>query len=746
MAADLIAEAGEYLDGDPWLLLGTVQDALGKSGPRAEKQAKRPNPALDPNPPEAGPWKQWLERAKRGELASTEAAADHVRKGGLVGIVPGVHDLAVLDVDEGDPEKLTDEYCPASVARTRRGSHLYYEAPRPAPGNQTWEAHGCRGEVRCAAGYVVVWDPAALLEPLRLAHIDCMMEFPFPPVMRSRQRETADRPQTPVAGGAVPSHTRILATLGSLDPTDYERWVHVGMALHHEFDGHEDGLEWWIRWSKGDFTGSGESPGTWDGRRPCAEKWQSFDKEGPSGGGTPITWRSVEKWARDAKRRATADNPPLGVRPNDRHADPGAEEQAAKREEALERTRELIAQHDFDQARRELDALDGEDTGPPAALEDDLEKATDAKALRRILNRVDPAGNLDVHTDWTGTPPEREWLAGQWMPTGRVTLLSAHGGAAKSLLGLQIAAVVASGEGFRAERTKRPSMLQRAPSAAGNGPLLDGDPGVVVSATWEDEADEFLRRLSWLPDTPSSLRKLIKDRFHVVDLAGAGALWGPVEHGHRDTVATLTATGVAFEAYCRRVKPRLIVIDPVAAAFGGNENDRGAVRAFLSHLNRLAAEIGAAILLIAHPPKGRDADHYSGSTDWRNGVRALWTLGPETVRGYGGPPSSPSKPRAAQGQALTLEKSNYSRAGRRAWLRFVVEPGEKGRDGPPKKMYWEECGAVDAARAYHKWKGWPEPSRKEDKPPKPSRKKDKPRKPARRSQRDLVASDGKPVA
>ena len=464
---------------------------------------------------------------------------------------------------------------------------------------------------------------------------------------------------------------------------------------------------------------------------------------------------AVERWL-DPENAGSAQTVADSERASDHHL--GAEQQqsdldpdnesaelAAKRNEALEVVRRLIADGDYEGSRRELDALDGEDTGPRAALED-LEKATDAKALRRILNRVDPAGNLDVHTDWTGTPPDREWLAGQWMPTGRVTLLSAHGGAAKSLLGLQIAAVVASGEGFRAERTKRPSMLQRAQNAAGKGPLLDGDPGVVVSATWEDEADEFLRRLSWLPDTPSSLRELIKDRLHVVDLAGAGALWGPTENGHRDTVATLTATGVAFEAYCRRVKPRLIVIDPVAAAFGGNENDRGAVRAFLSHLNRLAAEIGAAILLIAHPPKGRDADHYSGSTDWRNGVRALWTLGPETVRGYGGPPKSQSKQRTAQGQALTLEKSNYSRAGRRAWLRFVVEPGEKGRDGPPKKMYWEECGAVDAARAYHKWKGWPEPSRKEDKPPKPSRKEDKPPKSARRSQRDLVASDGKPVA
>jgi hypothetical protein len=34
------------------------------------------------------------------------------------------------------------------------------------------------------------------------------------------------------------------------DADDYDRWVHVGMALHHHYDGTDDGLELWREWSE----------------------------------------------------------------------------------------------------------------------------------------------------------------------------------------------------------------------------------------------------------------------------------------------------------------------------------------------------------------------------------------------------------------------------------------------------------------------------------------------------------------
>ena len=75
------------------------------------RSAKRPNPKADPNPDyKHRPWTQWLKRAEAGTLASTAAAVGHVKLGGLVGVVPGVHGIAVLDVDTGNPTDLERRY------------------------------------------------------------------------------------------------------------------------------------------------------------------------------------------------------------------------------------------------------------------------------------------------------------------------------------------------------------------------------------------------------------------------------------------------------------------------------------------------------------------------------------------------------------------------------------------------------------------------------------------------------------
>lgn len=126
----------------------------------------------------------------------------------------------------------------------------------------------------------------------------------------------------------------------------------------------------------------------------------------------------------------------------------------------------------------------------------------------------------------------------------------------------------------------------------------------------------------------------------MADLAGRGPLW--------DVEGGLTATGAAVESPIRDLRPRLAVIDPTAGAFAASENDRAAVRGWLSHLGALAAETGAAVLLIAHPPK--DAQHaFSGSTDWRGGVRSLWTLRPESGGPEAGGKAKSGKAKAKSG-------------------------------------------------------------------------------------------------
>ena len=396
-------------------------------------------------------------------------------------------------------------------------------------------------------------------------------------------------------------------------------------------------------------------------------------------------------------------------------------EQMAKREEALAEVARHIADGDYAGARKELDALDQPDDARQLGAEELLSEAEAApnpvNYLRRQLNKRDPAGTLQVQKEWTDEYRPRDWLCPKWLPAGRVVMLTGTGGGGKSLLALQLAVAVASCTGKQPTDGKGRNVLAD-PRGIGKAPkvLGDGDSRPVVFATWEDEHDEFLRRLHWLPDCD---RSQLGTRLHVVNLAGSGALWGPRAGGHRDIVAELTPIGAAFEAYVRAKKPRLVVIDPVAGAYGANENDRSAVRAYLSHLNQLAADTGAAILLVAHPGKNRESQDYSGSTDWRAGIRGLWTLKPEPLLPYVGAPAKEGKPTAtAQGYALTLAKANYAKDGRRAWLRLRIEyygPDDLNRPplakvGDVKVMVWEECSALEAADAYHKHRDWQPPS------------------------------------
>ena len=192
VAPDGIRWASEYLRHDnSWLLLGRIRDALSEDEERA-KSAKRPNSRADPNPGyKRSPWADWLKRANAGTLASTDAAVEHVKCGGLVGLVPGVHGLAVLDVDTGDPTDLERRHPPLARAATRRGVHLFYAAPDKPLGNSKWEAEGCSGEVRCSSGYLIVWDPMAWWEALWSMAEDMARKHPFPMQVLAENRSAA---------------------------------------------------------------------------------------------------------------------------------------------------------------------------------------------------------------------------------------------------------------------------------------------------------------------------------------------------------------------------------------------------------------------------------------------------------------------------------------------------------------------------------------------------------------------------
>ena len=211
----------------------------------------------------------------------------------------------------------------------------------------------------------------------------------------------------------------------------------------------------------------------------------------------------------------------------------------------------------------------------PDPWRDAVRKASEAQdmdAAWRFLVDADRAerdrkvGPVTARTDWTAEPGPRQWLVEGWLPAGRVALLSGQGGAGKSRLALQLAL----------------ALVERRKNWLPDGPdLVDSGPAVI--ATWEDEPDEVARRLRGMVETQDRLEAL-KDRLHVLDFAGKGAFWQPVEGGSRHTssMGELTLAGKWTRAYCETHKARLLVVDPLAAAYACSENDRGLVRAFMT--------------------------------------------------------------------------------------------------------------------------------------------------------------------
>lgn len=302
---------------------------------------------------------------------------------------------------------------------------------------------------------------------------------------------------------------------------------------------------------------------------------------------------------------------------------------------------------------------------------------------------LDKPPPLPVRSDWTGEPPARKWLARNWLPAGRVAMLTGRGGAGKSRLALQVACAIASG------RSEAVPSLDSIPTGDEKDPTFGGASRPVLYVGWEDEESEVHRRLEWLRGAGLRSVEGIGDRLHYLDAAGRGALWAP----GREWGEPADWTSWAYEllAHAGAIDGlALLIVDPTAAAYGGNENDRAAVRAFISGLASQAALLDCAVLLIGHPPKASKGEgaRYSGSTDWFAGVRALWTLRPAPVPGHPKPKSDETGV-TNEGIALTLDKSSYGPAGDRAWLKLSTA-GEEGRKG----MAWRECTGHEALRSY----------------------------------------------
>ena len=217
-------------------------------------------------------------------------------------------------------------------------------------------------------------------------------------------------------------------------------------------------------------------------------------------------------------------------------------------------------------------------------------------------------------TDWNFQAPDREWLMKDWLPLGRIGLLTGEGEKGKSLLALQLAAKMASGGGHWLGRV----------GTTESEPVAEG---TVVFSNWEDEADEARRRLNWIENADRAdgqttpLAKRVGESLRYLEMAQAGPVW---------TADGLSPIGRQLRDYCEEHDARLLVLDPLINAYGATENANEEAAHFMADWGGWAQEANCTVLLCHHPSKAdkkEGADHgFRGASAFSAEARFHWQL------------------------------------------------------------------------------------------------------------------------
>lgn len=317
-----------------------------------------------------------------------------------------------------------------------------------------------------------------------------------------------------------------------------------------------------------------------------------------------------------------------------------------------------------------------------------------AKAYLGIQTRVDTAAALEP----------QPWLVRHWLPLGRVVLLTGEGGAGKSTAARQLAYAVAAADPSGQQQAMAFDGETAHSAAAHASDSLSawlehdeagetlrvqrehgGSPVLYVS--YEDTAADFWRTVlaaHWhRTKVGSDPNAVLGDRLNFVNASGQPPMWaerigGLLRHG-------FTGFGSNVLTVAEAARCRLLVLDTLAAVYGGDENSRHEVRSFLSALGDWADSTACTVLLIAHPSKSALAagGGQSGSTDWRNGVRAVlevnWRPDPAL------PTAAERKAAEANGKRarrLSVSKSNGGPTGLGRWLRWIETEAVSDSGGP----------------------------------------------------------------
>ena len=264
---------------------------------------------------------------------------------------------------------------------------------------------------------------------------------------------------------------------------------------------------------------------------------------------------------------------------------------------------------------------------PEPVQPDTLEKVLQAKAEHLLGRNRAPTEVLAelqrIREEWepvelvvpTYRYRPRTWLVENLIPLGLVGVLNGPGDAGKSTLALQLAYELAKNPGTE---------FDFAGYARGS---FEDRPRRTAVACYEDDLEEVDRRLYRINSLSDKVPPDRANRLRVIPrMSRHGPLWaadGQAAGGPTVAWNRILHAAAAFKA-------DLLILDPLAALYLDNENDRGRVRRFMDSLNAWARDNRCTVLLVAHPSKSaQDATELSGNTDWRGSARFSLGLEPE---------------------------------------------------------------------------------------------------------------------
>lgn len=231
----------------------------------------------------------------------------------------------------------------------------------------------------------------------------------------------------------------------------------------------------------------------------------------------------------------------------------------------------------------------------------------------------------------TNPVPAREWLVPEVVPHKQITLLYGDGGTGKTTLLLQLAIAASQGGMWMGHALSRHK---------------------VLFITAEDELNEVHYRL----DQMTKLLGRDVGDLTVISLADLEIAELMMLDGRVLKPTTL------LEGICDLIKQQgfdVVMMDPIADLFGGNEIDKQQVTKFMRMLRkRIAFDLGCSLVIAAHPSSDgiRSGKGTSGSMAWSNSARSRLYF---------------SRDDNSDVCTLELKKSNRSKIGTTVSLRWV---------------------------------------------------------------------------